>query len=366
MANNFWLGKRVLVTGADGFVASHLMQKLMALGAVVTAVIRHHRPISTLKLLGVKTLPDIENSDLTDFGQTQKICHRHNIDTIFHLAASAVVSTAANAPISTVENNVVPTLNLLETARINEIPRILVASSDKSYGDHADPTDREPIPYREDYALRGLDVYSASKVCADMISHTYAFQFKLRVLVTRACNIYGPGDLNFSRLIPRTTLRLLSERRPVVNGGNHSVKREYIYIDDMVDGYLFLAENMEVHYGSPMPTRGQEPYGWAAYNLGGFNPADHASADDSPNIKSVMQIIDILNHKLGTDLQPTVIPKPPNFIEIPDQYLDSSKLHRFGFRPRVTLQDGLDKTIGWYRDNQTLLTQLAHRYLDAN
>jgi CDP-glucose 4,6-dehydratase len=361
MTGNFWLGKRVLVTGADGFVASHLIRKLMALGAVVTAVIRHQRPITGLKLLGVNELPDIENCDLSDFVQTQKVCHRHNIDTIFHLAASAVVSTAANAPISTVENNVLPTLNLLEAARINEIPRVLVASSDKSYGDHADPSDPERVPYRENYALRGLDVYSASKVCADMISHTYAFQFKLPVLVTRACNIYGPADLNFSRLIPRTTMRLLSGDQPVVNAGNHAVLREYIYIDDMVDAYLFLGENLDAHYRSPMPLKGREPYGWAAYNIGSYDATQ--PPETSPNIKSVIQVIELVGSRLGAKLNPSVIPRPANFIEIPDQYLDSGKLHNFGFRPSVGLAEGIDKTIIWYKQHKELLMKLGHRYL---
>jgi CDP-glucose 4,6-dehydratase len=362
VSSNFWYGKRVLVTGADGFVASHLMRKLMQLGAVVTAVTRHKRPITTLKLLDVDELPDIEHSDLSDFAQTQEICHRHSIDTIFHLAASAVVSAAANAPISTVQNNVLPTLNLLETARINRIPRVLVASSDKSYGDHAEPGDAEPVPYRENYALRGLDVYSASKVCADMISHTYAFQFKLPVLVTRACNIYGPADLNFSRLIPRTILRLLSGQPPVINAGNHTVLREYIYVEDMVDAYLFLGKNIGTHYKSAMPEKGRTPYGWAAYNIGSYGAAD--ALVDSPNIKSVIEVIELVGSKLGTGLRAAVIPKPANFIEIPDQYLDSSKLHKLGFRPRIALEEGVERTILWYKEHQDLLMKLARRYLE--
>jgi CDP-glucose 4,6-dehydratase len=361
-SNNFWYGKRVLVTGADGFVASNLMRKLMQLGAVVTAVTRHQRPVTTLKLLGVNELPDVEHSDLANFAQTQEICHRHSIDTIFHLAASAVVSTAANAPISTVENNVLPTLNLLETARINRIPRVIVASSDKSYGDHAEPGDAEPVPYRESYALRGLDVYSASKVCADMISHTYAFQFKLPVLVTRACNIYGPADLNFSRLIPRTILRLMSGEQPVINAGNHSVLREYIYVDDMVEAYLFLGRNIATHYKSPMPEKGQSPYGWAAYNIGSYGAEDPAG--NLPNVKSVVDVIELISSKLGMSLKAAVIPKPANFIEIPDQYLDAGKLHKLGFRPRVELSEGVERTIVWYKEHRDLLMKLARRYLE--
>ena len=199
------------MTGGDGFLAAHLIKKLLENGAVVVTTIRHNRPLKTLDLLnGFKNAPkpDIEYSDLLDYQEVRRICDRHQIDTVFHLAAMAIVSEAAHSPMSAVENNVISSLNLLEVARMNKIPRTIFASSDKSYGDHA--SDRlEALPYKESYALRGLDVYSASKVCTDMIAQTYAFQFKLPVVVTRACNIYGPCDLNFTRLIPRTIISTL-------------------------------------------------------------------------------------------------------------------------------------------------------------
>lgn len=225
---NFWYGKHVLITGGDGFIASNQAANLMQCNANVVVVKRHVRTKSTLSLLGLgDDAPDIELSDLSDFPSVQRLCNRHQIDTIFHIAASAIVSDASRAPIFTFENNIVPTLNLLETARINGIPRVVVASSDKSYGDHANANDPERIPYRENYALRGLDVYSASKACADMMCHTYAFQFQLPVIVVRSCNIYGPGDLNFTRLIPKTIMRLLRDRQPVINEGN---EREHVIL----------------------------------------------------------------------------------------------------------------------------------------
>ncbi len=174
---NFWFGKRVLITGGDGFVASHLIKSLINKGAVVVATVLYKKPISTLEIIRGK---------------------RHQIDTIFHLSASSIVSDAANSPFSAIENNVMGTVNILEIARINKIPRVLITSSDKSYGDHA--TDSlENIPYKENYALRGLDVYSASKACADVLAQTYSYQFKVPIIVARSCNIFGPGDLNFPR-----------------------------------------------------------------------------------------------------------------------------------------------------------------------
>jgi CDP-glucose 4,6-dehydratase len=171
--NPFWYGKRVLVTGGDGFLASHLIKALLSAGACVTTTVRHARPINMLSLIqtgeAANSRPDVEQCDLLDFQVLRRICDRHQIDTIFHLAASAIVSDAANSPASTIENNVVGTLNILEVARMNNIPRVIVASTDKSYGDHAsDPS--ESLPYKENYALRGLDVYSASKVCADVLA----------------------------------------------------------------------------------------------------------------------------------------------------------------------------------------------------
>jgi CDP-glucose 4,6-dehydratase len=360
---DFWYGKRVLITGGDGFVASNLAQSLMAQGAVVTITVRHSRPVPTSGLLGYEERPDIEVCEMNDYPQIQRVCNRHQIDTIFHLAASAIVSDAANAPMSTFQNNIDPTLNLLEAARVNNIPRVLIASTDKSYGDHADSDDPEPLPYREQHALRGMDVYSASKACADLMAQTYAFQFKLPVLIVRSCNIYGPGDLNFSRLIPRTSLRLMADSAPVINLGNAHVLREYIYVEDLVEAYMYLAENMERHYGEPMPRTGRATYGWSAYNVGSYESGSGRPVSDFDSIQSVSGVIDTVQQVLGKTLEPITIPKPDNFIEIPDQFLDSQKLHDFGFVPQVGFTKGIERTVEWYAENQDLLAKLGNRYL---
>lgn len=365
MTRDFWYGKRVLITGGDGFVAANLARELLRRNAYVSVVLRHQRPVPTLEMLGEEhSGVDIEYSDLMSFIGVQRLCNRQQIDTIFHLAASAVVGEAANAPISTCENNIIPTLNLLEAARINKIPRVIIASTDKSYGDHADADDPERIPYEESFALRGLDVYSASKVCADMLAQTYAFQFKLPVLVVRPCNIYGPGDLNFTRLIPRTIMRLVNGVKPVINQGNDHVLREYIYIDDVVNAYLFLGENLERHYSTGgMPRSGRATYGWAAYNVGSFVGAGKEDPRSSPNIRNVVQVIDTIKAKLGLAIESVVVPKPSNFIEIPDQYLDSSKIAKLGFEAKMTFDKGLDTTIAWYKERGDYLSKLGNKYL---
>lgn len=367
---NFWFGKRVLVTGGDGFVASHLTAKLLILGADVTITVRHRRPIHTIDILNKENenfelRPDIEDCNLLDFVSLKKICDRHQIDTIFHLAASTIVSDAANSPVSTTENNVMGTLNILEIARINKISRVLITSSDKAYGDHADDT-LEVLPYREDYALRGLDVYSASKVCVDMLTQTYSYQFKVPAIVARACNIFGPGDLNFTRLIPKTIMCLLSGKAPQINQGNENVLREYIYIDDVVDSYLFLMEKVGEYYGKNycnMPRKGRATYGWAAFNIGSYNKNQLLNKNECNKVKSVIQIIDLLRSKIG-DIAPIIKEKPANFIEIPDQYMDSEKLVKFGFKANYSFEAGLEKTISWYKVHHSYLEKLASRYIN--
>lgn len=364
---NFWFGKRVLITGADGFVAAHLIKKLLSLDAVVVATVRHNRPLKTLDLLQDKETskqPDMEFCDLLDYDEIRRICDRHQIDTVFHLAATAIVSAAANSPMSTIENNVMGTLNILEVARVSGISRVLIASTDKSYGDHA--TDSyEKLPYKESYALRGLDVYSSSKVCADMIAQTYAFQFKLPVMICRSSNIYGPGDLNFTRLIPRTVMRLMSNKPPVINIGNENVLREYIYVEDVVDAYLLLAEKTESHYGSNhsnLPRSGTDTYGWSAFNVGSYTEKELSDISKCSSIKSVASLITILRNQVK-DIKPVTIPKPENFIEIPDQYIDASKLFALGFKPKVSFEDGIKRTTVWYKENFSKLEKFAGKYL---
>lgn len=365
----FWFGKRVLVTGGDGFLASHLVKALMRDGAVVTITVRHKRPFSMFKLLEVDDLqeelgsPDIEHFDILDFNGLRRVCERHQIDTIFHLAASAIVVDAANSPFSTIENNVVGTMNILEVARINNISRVMIASSDKSYGDHF-KDDLEGLPYKENYALRGLDVYSASKVCTDMLAQTYSYQFKVPIIISRACNMFGPGDLNFSRLIPKTIMCLLAKKAPIINEGSAHVLREYIFVENVVKAYMFLMEKVADYYGENncnMSRDGKSTYGWAAFNIGSYGKDEVSSVEKCENIKSVTDVMDLLRLKVA-DIIPIVQGRPANFIEIPDQYLDSSKLIKLGFKPEVHFEKDLEKTIAWYTKNYDILEKVAFKY----
>lgn len=355
------------MTGGDGFAAAHLIKALLSKEAVVVATMRHMRPLDTLTLLHEKgavfAKPDIEQLSLLDYDEVKRVIDRHQIDTIFHLAATAIVSNAANSPYSTAENNIIPTLNILEAARVSNVPRVIVASTDKSYGDHA-TGESEPLPYKEHYSLRGLDVYSASKVCTDMLAQTYAFQFKLPVMISRSCNIYGPGDFNFTRLIPRTIMRLLEGKAPVINMGNEKVLREYIYVEDVVKAYLLLGEKIADYYGpdcSNMPKGGPLAYGWPAFNFASYDGNETQDLASCKNIRSVSDVISLICGKMN-DIKPEVIGKPENFIEIPDQYLDGSKIRNLGFVAEQDFESGIDKTIKWYKDNADRLAKYSAKY----
>jgi CDP-glucose 4,6-dehydratase len=186
------------------------------------------------------------------------------------------------------------------------------------------------------------------------------------VLIIRSCNIFGAGDLNFTRLIPRTALRTLAGKPPVINLGNADVLREYIYVDDLVRAYMFLGENLERHYATEMPRSGRATYGWAAYNIGSFTSASDKPLSEYSNIKSVKQVIATIQSALQAEMEPVIIPKAPNFIEIPDQFLDSRKLHEFGFEAQVDFEQGIELTIEWYRKHQELLSKLGARYVLAD
>jgi CDP-glucose 4,6-dehydratase len=366
---SFWYGKNVLITGGNGFVASNLAIKLMLLGANVNVTVRHRSDHDTIRLLSGKEFEcNTEITDMHEYIAMKNLLDRRQIDTIFHIAASAIVSKAAGSPYAALYNNILPTVNILEAARANGVKRLVIASSDKAYGDHSSVHDIERIPYRESYALRGLDVYSASKACADIISQIMASQYKQHIIITRCCNIFGPGDLNFTRLIPRTVMRLLSGKAPVINDGNSEVLREYIFINDVIDGYLFLAEHTENYYEQDYPQKMENVYGYPCFNIGSYSGEELLNPRNLPNIKDVQSVMAIITGILERDyaidaLQPQIIPKGPNFIEIPDQYLDSSKLHQFGFVPKTKLEDGLKQTIKWYNDNFELFKRYGAQYL---
>lgn len=323
MGNGFWDRRRVFVTGASGLLGSALVEELVGLGATVTCLVRDWVPDSRLFDAGLAERVQMVRGELEDLTVLLRAINEYEIDTVFHLGAQTIVGTASRSPLSTFEGNIRGTWNLLEACRLcpKLIERVIVASSDKAYGEH------ETLPYREDAPLQGRYPYDVSKSCADLITFSYHATYGTPVAVTRCGNLFGPGDLNFNRLIPGTIRSALLDERPVIRSDGSFV-RDYFYVRDAVDAYLQLAERL--------PAAGITG---AAFNFGMERPL------------SVLEVVDLILDLMGRpDLVPIV--KNEASHEIPRQYLDCGRAREvLGWQPRRTLEDGLRSTIEWYTEH---------------
>jgi CDP-glucose 4,6-dehydratase len=319
---SYWSDKKVLVTGATGIVGSALCNWLLNHGAGVVALVRDWDPQSELIRSGNIQKCNVVSGALEDFAAVERSINEHEVGTVFHLGAQTIVGTALRNPLPTFEANIRGTYNLLEACRIhkNLVQRVVIASSDKAYGDV------ETLPYTEDMPVNGKHPYDVSKSCTDLLSVTYAHTYGLPVAIARCGNIYGPGDLNWSRIVPGT-IRATLENRPVVLRSDGSNIRDYVYVDDIVEFYGLLAQHTH-----------QDGVRGEAFNC-------------SPESQvSVLEIVKATLHTMQrTDLQPVVA--ATSTAEIQDQYLDSSKARKtLGWQPRYTLQEGLTLTIPWYKN----------------
>lgn len=364
MINQDWKGRNVLITGGDGFIASHLVKRLQQLSAKVVITTRHKKAKEHLDVLNgiFDSHPIIEYSDLFTLEETFRIFDIHEIDTVFHLAASSLVASSANAPHWTLKNNILTTMNILEASRVRGVERTIIASSDKAYGDHNGKGNFNKLPYKEDFDLRGIDIYSVSKMCSDTIAQSYAFQFNIPIVITRSCNIFGPGDFNFSRIIPRTIIRLLNHLPPEITLGNEKVLREYCYIDDVINAYLLLADSMNSLLGrngaEQTPT-----LGYGAYNIGNYSGVDPDRISEYSNIKNAAGLITMLKDLCEIPIDPIINQPKKQIFEIGNQYNDCSKLFELGYKPQYSMEEGLNRTIAWYKKNKLVCDKLAVKYL---
>ncbi len=321
MSNDFWTDKRVLVTGCTGLLGSWLTAELVANGANVVGLIRDTVAQSQLIRSGTLSQINVIHGDISDYELLERGIAEYEIDTIFHLAAQTIVGIANRAPLSTFETNIKGTWVLLEAARRNPtVERIVVASSDKAYGSHAN------LPYSEKAPLQGQHPYDVSKSCADLITQAYAHTYELKVSITRCANLYGGGDLNWNRIVPGTMRSVLRGERPIVRSDG-TLKRDYIYVKDAVRGYLMVAENIDRD-----EVQGQ------AFNFG----------VDSP-LKAIDMINSIIKLSEHPDLQPVILNQAQN--EIQDQYLSSKKaVKMLGWKPQFPLESSLMETLDWYRE----------------
>ncbi len=315
--------KRALVTGGHGFVASHLARALLERGDSVTVLDLAPPPLSGLVLQGVAPEVELVEADLRDAAAIAATVEAAEFDVVFHLAAQTLVGPALADPVATFESNVLGSWALLDACRRAEVPALVVASSDKAYG----PS--EELPYRETMQLRPASPYEASKAAADAIALSYRPAYGLPVAVTRFANIYGGGDLNFSRLIPEAIAAVLDGRRPQIRSDG-SPERDFLYVDDAVAAYLAI----EHAVGAGGPAAGE------AFNAGGEHP------------HSVAEVLETIAAVSGAGLEPEYHGTGNPAGEIDRQYVDSTKLRELtGWEPAVELPDGLGRTIEWYRNH---------------
>lgn len=300
------------MTGCTGLLGSCLVKELIDQGANVTGLVRDTVPKSNLYQGEQVKQMNIVQGALEDLDVIERALGEYEIDTVFHLAAQAIVGVANRNPISTFEANILGTWNILEACRRHPlIKRVIVASSDKAYGDQ--PT----LPYDENMPLQGKHPYDVSKSCADLLSHTYFNTYGLPVCITRCGNLYGGGDLNFNRIIPQTIQLVLNGEAPEIRSDGTFI-RDYFYIEDAVEAYLLLAEKME------------------ELNLAGeaFNFSNEIQL-------TVLELVEKILKAMDSDLKPKVLNQGSH--EIKHQYLSAEKARKLlNWTPAHTIDEGLE------------------------
>lgn len=317
--NGFWQDRPTLVTGATGLVGGALVKRLLRNGADVVCLVRDWVPESELVRSGLLQQVKTVRGDVRDQALAERVLGEFEIDTVIHLAAQTLVPVANRNPVATFESNIQGTWALLEACRRSpKVKQIVLASSDKAYGD------AEVLPYDESTPLQGRHPYDVSKSCADLIAQSYAITYGLPVSVTRCGNFYGPGDLNWNRIIPGTIRSVQRGERPVIRSDGTLV-RDYFFVEDGAAAYLLLAEKM----ASDPALRGEA-----------FNFSNETQV-------SVRELVDKVLSVMGSRLAPEVRNEATN--EIKHQSLSAKKAReRLGWRPHFTLEEGLRRTVAWY------------------
>jgi CDP-glucose 4,6-dehydratase len=315
------VGHSAFVTGAYGLLGSRLVPALLADGHDVTVLKLDDGVASALELEGTVRHVNVVSGDVRDAQLIERVLHEHRVESVFHLAAQAIVGVANRSPVSTFETNIRGTWTVLDACRRANVGRVLVAASDKAYGA------QDRLPYTEDSPLQARFPYDVSKAATDMIARSYWHAFGLPVAVTRFANLYGGGDLNPSRLVPECALAAIDGRRPVIRSDG-SPQRDFLYVEDAVQAYLAIWSLLE---------RGGAA--GEAFNAGGDRP------------RSVREVVELVCSAAGTGVDPDVRGEGTPTGEIERQWVDSTKLRAAsGWAPRVSLEDGIDRTVLWYRE----------------
>lgn len=321
MESSFWIDRPVFITGASGLVGSWLVKHLHERGADVVCLMRDWVPQSELVQNRLIEKVKVVRGDVRDQSLLERVLGEFEIDTVIHLAAQTIVTIANRNPISTFETNIGGTWALLEACRHSpKVKQIVVASSDKAYGD------QEILPYTETTALAGQHPYDVSKSCADLIAHSYAVTYGLPVAITRCGNFFGGGDLNWNRIVPGTIRSILRGQAPIIRSDGNYV-RDYFYVEDGAQAYITLAEALAKNTA----LRGE------AFNF------------SYQQRFTVLEIVEMLLKQMKSDLTPTILNEVNN--EIRAQSLDAGKAHQvLGWQPQFGFDAGLARTIDWYKE----------------
>lgn len=320
-ASSHWRGRGVFVTGGSGLLGGWLVTHLLARGARVVCLVHKRGLGSVVQASGLAEEATLVWGRVTDLELIKAALVEHGIETVFHAAAQAIVGTANRDPITTFDTNIAGTWTVLEACRlVPSVHEIVVTSSDKAYGEQVN------LPYREEMAVEGGRPYETSKACADLIARSYAVAFGLPVAVTRCGNFFGAGDLNWNRLVPGTIRSLAEGRRPVIRSDGQAV-RDYLYVEDGALAHLHLASRL---------AEDRTLIGEA------FNFSHEVRV-------TVLEMVEKLAKLMGSSLVPEVRNEATDEIRV--QYLSSAKARmRLGWRPRFTLDEGLERTVIWYRE----------------
>ena len=316
---SFWRDRPIFVTGATGLVGSCLVKRLLRAKADVVCLVRDWVPQSMLTRSRDIELVKVVRGDVCEQALLERVLGEYEIDTVLHLAAQTIVGIANRNPVSTFESNIQGTWSVLEACRRSpKVRQVVIASSDKAYGD------QENLPYDETTPLQGQHPYDVSKSCADLIAHMYAVSYGLPVVITRCGNFFGAGDLNWNRIVPGTIRSILRGERPVIRSDGTYI-RDYFYVEDGAAAYMFLAEKL---------AKDSTLLGEA------FNFSNEIQV-------TVLELVNKILAAMNSTLQPIVLGTASN--EIRHQYLNASKARKMlDWKPFFTLDDGLSRTVAWY------------------